>query len=45
MPGGQSGHPMSDFYRRGHDDWVQGVPSAFLPGQAQYKLILQPATR
>ncbi|MGI9270156.1 MAG: penicillin acylase family protein [Woeseiaceae bacterium] len=45
MPGGQSGHPMSDFYRRGHDDWVQGRPTAFLPGASQYELILQPATR
>ena len=22
MPTGQSGHPLSDFYARGHDDWV-----------------------
>ena len=25
MPAGQSGHPMSDFYRVGHDDWVDGA--------------------
>lgn len=45
MPGGQSGHPMSDFYRRGHDAWVNGEQTPFLPGAAQYELILQPATR
>lgn len=45
MPGGQSGHPMSEFYRRGHSAWVEGEPTPFLPGQAQHELILQPATR
>ena len=43
MPTGQSGHPLSDFYRRGHDDWVAGRPSPFLPGPTQHKLILRPA--
>ncbi len=44
MPTGQSGHPLSDFYRRGHDDWVKGRPSPFLPGATQYTLELLPAT-
>jgi penicillin amidase len=44
MPTGQSGHPLSDFYRRGHDDWVSGRPSPFLPGASEYKLTLLPAT-
>ena len=43
MPTGQSGHPMSEFYRRGHDDWVEGRASAFLPGAAQHTLTLLPA--
>jgi penicillin amidase len=43
MPTGQSGHPLSEFYRRGHDDWVQGRASPFLPGPAQHKLTLLPA--
>ncbi|MDJ0939588.1 MAG: penicillin acylase family protein [Woeseiaceae bacterium] len=43
MPTGQSGHPLSDFYRRGHDDWVHGRPSPFLPGAAVYTLNLEPA--
>jgi penicillin amidase len=42
MPTGQSGHPLSDFYRRGHDDWVQGRPSPFLPGQTEHSLLLRP---
>lgn len=40
MPAGQSGHPLSDFYRTGHADWVQGRPSSFLPGDPRYKLTL-----
>ncbi|MDH3266854.1 MAG: penicillin acylase family protein, partial [Gammaproteobacteria bacterium] len=43
MPAGQSGHPLSEFYRRGHDDWVHGRPSPFLPGQTQHRLNLKPA--
>lgn len=40
MPAGQSGHPLSAFYRAGHADWVNAVPSAFLPGDARHKLVL-----
>jgi penicillin amidase len=43
MPGGQSGHPLSAYYSRGHDDWVQGRTTAFLPGDAVHTLILRPA--
>jgi penicillin amidase len=43
MPAGQSGHPMSDYYRAGHDDWVQGRSSPFLPGATQHTLNLIPA--
>jgi len=43
MPTGQSGHPMSEFYRKGHDDWVHGRHSPFLPGAALYTLTLKPA--
>jgi penicillin amidase len=42
MPGGQSGHPLSDFYRRGHRDWVDGRATAFLPGEAVHSLTLTP---
>jgi len=43
MPGGQSGHPLSDFYGAGHQDWVQGQASGFLPGAAIHTLTLTPA--
>jgi penicillin amidase len=40
MPTSQSGHPWSPYYGLGHDDWVQGKPSAFLPGETKYTLTL-----
>jgi penicillin G amidase len=42
MPGGQSGNPLSPFWGAGHDDWVQGRPTPFLPGKAEYTLTLKP---
>lgn len=42
MPTGQSGHPLSPFYRQGHDDWVAGRASPFLPGSAIHTLTLAP---
>lgn len=42
MPGGQSGHPLSPFWGAGHDAWVKGEPTPFLPGEAKYTLTLKP---
>ena len=42
MPGGQSGHPLSPFYRAGFDDWVHGRPAPFLPGPPRHKLAIVP---
>lgn len=42
MPGGQSGHPLSPFYRAGFDDWATGRPAPFLPGSAVHVLTLAP---
>lgn len=42
MPGGQSGHPLSPFYRAGHEAWVHGEPRPFLPGPTRHTLILNP---
>ncbi|TYT25423.1 penicillin acylase family protein [Luteimonas viscosa] len=42
MPGGQSGHPLSPFWGAGHDDWVHGRPTPFLPGPAVHTLTLVP---
>jgi penicillin amidase len=40
MPGGESGHPLSPFYRAGHEAWVRGEPAPFLPGPAAHRLSL-----
>ena len=44
QPGGQSGHPLSPFWGAGHDDWVHGRPTPFLPGDAVHTLTLRPAS-
>ncbi|MGH8131080.1 MAG: penicillin acylase family protein, partial [Steroidobacteraceae bacterium] len=43
LPGGQSGHPLSPFYRAGHEQWVRGERTPFLPGPARHTLALVPA--
>lgn len=43
MPGGQSGHPLSPYYRAGHAAWVRGEATPFLPGAAEHVLNLVPA--
>ncbi len=42
MPGGNSGHPYSPYYLAGHEDWLRGKPSPFLPGPEQHRLKLVP---
>lgn len=42
MPGGQSGHFLSPFYRSGHEAWVRVEPSPLLPGPAANRLALKP---
>ena len=42
MPGGQSGHPLSPFYRAGHAAWVRGEPTPLLPGETKFTLVLAP---
>jgi penicillin amidase len=45
IPGGQSGHPLSPYYRAGFSAWADGKRLPFLPGSVQHRLSLQPATR
>jgi penicillin amidase len=45
LPGGQSGHPLSPFYRAGFDDWAAGRATPLLPGPPAHALRLQPAPR
>ena len=42
MPGGQSGHPLSPYYRAGHADWAAGRPTPLLAGPAQHVLRFVP---
>lgn len=42
LPGGQSGHPLSPYYRAGFMAWARGEPLPFLPGPPQHRLQLQP---
>jgi penicillin amidase len=43
MPGGSSGHPLSPYYRAGHEAWVRGKPIPFLPGEPVHSVTLLPA--
>ncbi|RPJ53959.1 MAG: penicillin acylase family protein, partial [Acidobacteria bacterium] len=42
MPGGQSGHLLSEYYRKGHEAWASGKPAPFLPGPVRHTLTLSP---
>jgi penicillin G amidase len=43
IAGGQSGHPLSPYYRAGFSEWAEGKPLPFLPGAAEHTLTLEPA--
>lgn len=45
QPGGQSGHPLSPYYRLGYEDWVYGKASPLLPGPAEHQLRLIPTSQ
>lgn len=40
MPTSQSGHPWSPYYGLGHESWIKGEASSFLPGPSKYTLTL-----
>lgn len=42
MPGGQSGHFLSKYYRAGHQAWEEVTPTPLLPGPAEHQLVLMP---
>jgi penicillin amidase len=42
IAGGQSGHPLSPYYRTGFREWAEGKPLPFLPGRAEHTLTLAP---
>ncbi len=45
LAGGQSGNPLSPFFRSGFEDWAEGRPTPFLPGPTQHKLNFSPRTQ
>jgi len=42
MPGGQSGNPLSPFWGAGHEAWVDGKATPFLPGKTTHTLTMTP---
>jgi penicillin G amidase len=42
IAGGQSGHPLSPYYRAGFAEWAEGKPLPFLPGAPEHTLTLAP---
>jgi penicillin G amidase len=42
LPGGQSGHPLSPFYRAGHAAWVRGEALPLVAGERLHTLTLRP---
>ena len=40
MPSGQSSHPLAPYFGSGHDAWVKGEKTPFLPGPTRYTLTL-----
>ncbi len=43
LPGGQSGHPLSPYFRRGYQDYVDNVATPLLPGKSRVTRRWQPA--
>jgi penicillin amidase len=42
IAGGQSGHPLSPYYRAGFGEWAEAKPLPFLPGRPEHELKLNP---
>ncbi|WP_394200335.1 penicillin acylase family protein [Shewanella waksmanii] len=43
IPGGQSGHPLSEFYRAGFDEYGTHQPTPLLPSDPVASLVIQPS--
>jgi penicillin amidase len=44
MPGGQSSHPLSPYYRDQQSYWVHGLPISLLAGKSLHTLTLKPGS-
>ncbi|MCK9398152.1 MAG: penicillin acylase family protein, partial [Methylobacter sp.] len=45
MPGGQSGQPLSPYYRDQQDYWLKGLPMPLTAGKSEHTLLLQPYSK
>ena len=43
VPGGQSGHPLSAFYRAGFSDYIEGKHTPLLPQTLIHQIVIEPA--
>lgn len=43
LPAGQSGHPLSPYFGAGHDKWLKGEMTPFLPQETKWQLEFIPA--
>ncbi|WP_262267757.1 penicillin acylase family protein [Microvirga yunnanensis] len=42
MPTGQTGHPLAPYYNVGHEDWLRGRATPFLPGEPKWHIAFEP---
>jgi penicillin amidase len=42
IPGGQSGHPLSPFYRLGFEQYTNNIPTPLLPGEVEHTIHIHP---
>lgn len=42
MPGGQSGNPLSPYYRDQQNYWLKGLPMTLIAGKSEHTLLLKP---
>jgi penicillin amidase len=42
MPTSQTSHPLSPYYLVGHEDWMRGQATPFLPGEPKWRMVFQP---
>ncbi|MDG1857567.1 MAG: penicillin acylase family protein, partial [Emcibacteraceae bacterium] len=42
LPSGQSGHPLSPYFGAGHQDWLEGNKTPFLPGETKWTFEISP---
>ncbi len=45
IPGGQSGHPLSPFYRAGFNDYIEAKLTPLLPQAVNHQIVIQPQLR